>query len=118
MPKRKPIDYTQQYTSGIFRPRDEVEAELASLDRGALPTPPASGPVTSNDASFERTNERTRTRHSFDVFKDQIAALSEIQVRLFRQTGAKPKLGELVQQALDDYIDRMNDRSNERTDLE
>ena len=118
MPRRKPIDYTPQYTGGIFRPHDQVEEELDSLNREDLPASPAPNHTSSNDGSFERTNERKRTRHSFDVFKDQIAALSEIQVRLFRQTGDKPKLGELVQQALDDYIDRMNDRSNERTDLE
>jgi len=118
VPKRKPIDYTPQYTDGIFRPHDQVEAELESLNGDDRSSPPAPNRSGSDDGTFERTNERTRTRHSFDVFKDQIAALSEIQVRLFRQTGAKPKLGELVQQALDDYIDRMNVRSNERTDLE
>jgi hypothetical protein len=32
MPKRKPIDYTPQFGSGIFRPKDEVESERAAID--------------------------------------------------------------------------------------
>lgn len=117
MPRRKPIDYTPQYTGGIFRPRDQVEAELASIDS---PDPDPSlhhKHSSSNDTTIARSNERTKTRHSFDVFKDQITALSEIQVSMLRQTGAKPKLGDLVQQALDEYIERMHDRSNERTEF-
>jgi hypothetical protein len=53
-----------------------------------------------------RTNERPRVRHSFDVFNDQLQALSEIQAQRYNQTGRKPKMGELVQEALDAYIDR------------
>lgn len=32
MPKRKPIDYTPQFGSGIFRPKDEVESERTAID--------------------------------------------------------------------------------------
>lgn len=124
MARRKPIDYTPQYAGGIFRSRDEVEQDLAALGTEA-------GETTPRDPSLERPDERTngrpsaehperaKVRHSFDVYKDQITALTAIQARLFSRTGTKPKLGELVQRALDDYIqtheEHIDDRSNERT---
>ncbi|MCL6554669.1 MAG: hypothetical protein K6W08_16350 [Firmicutes bacterium] len=52
-----------------------------------------------------RTNERPRVRHSFDVYRDQIDALQEIQLLRKRRTGRRPTLGELVQQALDRFIE-------------
>jgi len=58
---------------------------------------------------------RARVRHSFDVGQDQLHALAEIQARIFSETGKKPKLGDLVQEALDLYITRQGKRSNERT---
>jgi hypothetical protein len=40
MPKRKPIDYTPQFGSGIFRPKDEVENERAAIDTAtSIPLP-------------------------------------------------------------------------------
>jgi hypothetical protein len=40
MPKRKPIDYTPQFGSGIFRPKDEVESERAAIDTAtSIPLP-------------------------------------------------------------------------------
>ncbi len=71
-----------------------------------------------DERPFERTNERFVVRHSFDVRQDQLLALADIQTEVFRTMRRKPKLGELVQQALDDYIQRYrrrtNGRSNER----
>jgi len=54
-------------------------------------------------------------RHSFDVYEDQLLALAEVQTALFRKTGRKPKMGELVRTALDAYIQAVNERSDERT---
>ncbi len=56
-----------------------------------------------------------RVRHSFDVWQDQLLGLSEIQADRFSQTGKKPKLGELVQEALDAYIAKERKRTNVRT---
>ena len=40
MPKRKPIDYTPQFGSGIFRPKDEVESERTAIDTAtSIPLP-------------------------------------------------------------------------------
>jgi len=63
----------------------------------------------------ERTNERSRVRHSFDIWQDQLLGLSEIQADRFSRTGRKPKLGELVQEALDAYITKERKRTNVRT---
>jgi hypothetical protein len=45
-----------------------------------------------------------RVRHSFDVRRDQLLDLTTVQIDVFRRTGRKPTLGELVQEALDEYI--------------
>ncbi len=140
--KRAPIDYAPQF-GGIFRPKEAVEHELAELERGTdeetivgsppprsqattiepetdeassqVPHPSQSHVEITNERSNERTVERTRTRHSFDVWQDQLLALTEIQVERFDRTGRKPKLGELVQEALDTYIAQHPKRANVRT---
>ena len=45
-----------------------------------------------------------RVRHSFDVRRDQLVELTGIQMDVFSRTGRKPTMGELVQEALDEYI--------------
>jgi len=63
-----------------------------------------------------RSDERTITRQSFDIYRDQYVALSQIQAARLTATGHKPKMGELVRAALDAYIRKQPDRSNERSD--
>jgi len=58
--------------------------------------------------------ERLRVRHSFDVYHDQLLALAAIQAERFRTTTRKPKIGELVQEAIDAFI-RTNERTNDRS---
>jgi hypothetical protein len=131
--KRSPIDYTPQFGSGIFRPRDVVESELAAEEEraagaagaavSALPaertaTRPTRSPKInerSNEEMNVRTSERTKIRHTFDIFRDQLQALTEIQTARFRRDSRKPKMGELVMEALDAYIAAANERTNERT---
>lgn len=138
--KRAPIEYTPQFGGGIFRSKEAIAEELAELDDiterevvdetsteeagPAAPTIATASRSTSrskgtNERSNERTVERTRVRHSFDIWQDQLLGLSEIQADRFSQSGKKPKLGELVQEALDAYIakerKRTNVRTNERT---
>ncbi|HEV8636989.1 MAG TPA: hypothetical protein VG370_22440 [Chloroflexota bacterium] len=76
----------------------------------------------------ERTNERSgvepleplsmvqRVRHSFDVRRDQLLDLTGIQIDAFRRTGRKPTMGELVQEALDEYIRARRQRAGRSTD--
>jgi hypothetical protein len=142
--KRKPIEYSAQFAPGVFRPVTEIETELEALDRGADAPPDRidARPDVTGRPAVVRTNERTnvrrhttsvvderaeeprrRIRHSFDIWEDQLLSLAEIQAQRFTTTRHKPKLGELVQEALDAYIeqyqtgesDRSSVRSNERT---
>lgn len=136
--KRAPIEYTPQFGGGIFRSKEAIAEELAELDEAidseVINEEPAAEPNTSpraermpstsrlssrsrrtNERSNERTVERTRVRHSFDIWQDQLLGLSEIQADRFSQSGKKPKLGELVQEALDAYIAKERKRTNERT---
>jgi len=120
---RPPIDYKPQ-AAAIFRPREVVEAERTQGEEAPAPVvqkrPNAGTDKRTDDQPNKRTNERTdgrtdertiaRTieratvRHSFDIYRDQLIALGEIQMDIFKRTGKKPKLGPLVQDALDRYI--------------
>ena len=139
--KRPPIDYTPQFGAGIFRPKETIAQELAELDGddsagsghglllagaaqvAAEPDDPSNGSSSQRQPRAQRTNERTnertverlRVRHSFDIWQDQLLRLSEIQAERFSRSGRKPKLGELVQEALDAYIAKERKRPNERT---
>lgn len=59
-----------------------------------------------DERTFERSNERIKIRHSFDIYRDQLLSLSDIQAEIFRQTGKKPKVGDLVQEALDAFVSK------------
>jgi hypothetical protein len=118
MSKRAPIDYTPQSGGEMFRPRAVVENELvvvADDARDELTPIVAAQPWRANGRTNERTNERRIVRHSFDIGHDQLMALAEIQTQIFNQTGRKPKLGPLVQDALDTYIAKQRKRPNGRT---
>lgn len=73
----------------------------------------------SDDRAISRPNERTnhsiqqqdgpprrrrKERHSFDIFADQLLALKQIAVAREAITGARVLLGDLVQEALDHFI--------------
>jgi hypothetical protein len=121
--KRTPIDYKPQFSDAIFRPKEVVESEAAVLEEESVSSttaqPQAQKQVSTKERIIEptniRTNERRKVRHSFDIYEDQLLTLTEIQTSIFRATGKKPKLGELVQQAIDEYIRATKDRPNERT---
>ncbi len=124
MPARKPLDYQPQ-DARIFRPREEVEQELQHVGRQNKRTEERT-----NEQLQEKENERTaeiataqserRTiRHSFDIYADQLQALGRIQLAHWTESGKKPKMGALVQEALDAYIQaqsrpKTNEETNER----
>lgn len=65
-----------------------------------------------NERTFERTNQRTivspknrtKIRHTFDIFEDQLLSLREIALDQEKLFGERVLLGELAQQALDMLI--------------
>jgi hypothetical protein len=92
---------------------DAVEGGNGQVSRRRAQSPRANGSTTAR--TNERTLERSRVRHSFDIWQDQLLGLSEIQADRFSRSGRKPKLGELVQEALDAYIAKERKRTNVRT---
>ncbi len=103
---RTPINY-EQTTGRVFRPASEVQAERDALEQGEVEPVESNQDDGTNERSNERTNgqmERRVIRHSFDIYHDQLMQLGEIQMYLYREAGKKPKLGQLVQDALDRYI--------------
>ena len=76
--------------------------------------------VRSNDRTNKRSNvgsqnttryiihvpaERQKLRRSFDIFKDQQTALDKLQLAAVDADHKKPKLGDMVQEALDLYVE-------------
>src|SRR5437588_452396 len=83
------------------QPREQVPPE--TMKEVSRPRSPSSSART-NGRTNGRTDERAKIRHSFDIYRDQLLELADIQADVFRKTGKKPKVGELVQEALDAYI--------------
>lgn len=63
-----------------------------------------------NKRTKERTNKRTKIRHTFDIYEDQLFKLQEMKIRLRQRRKKKIRIGDLVQQALDQFL-----KKNERT---
>jgi hypothetical protein len=65
-----------------------------------------------SERSNGRNNERTdiriegrhKIRHTFDIFEDQLHALQRMQLEAVQAGKTKPKLGDMVQQALDAFL--------------
>lgn len=65
-----------------------------------------------NERTFERTfqriniptKKRTKIRHTFDIFEDQLLSLREIALDQEKMFGERVLLGDLAQQALDMLI--------------
>lgn len=73
-----------------------------------------------NEPTLERSNERTeqriKIRHTFDIFKDQLVSLHSLQLKTIQEKNYKPKLGDMIQEALDAYIQKkLNEPCNERS---
>ena len=74
-------------------------------------------------ATNERAQQRTKIRHTFDIFTDQLQGLHQVQLEILQAEIKKPKLGDMVQEALDDYLVKQGitinepktERSNERS---
>ena len=105
----------------------EVAAPPPAADASAPPQgmsaaiPAAQGIQQREDErKHERRNEptldRTKVRHSFDVYQDQVLALGDIQQAAARAHGKRPWLGDLVQEALDRYIQSKHRREGRTPD--
>ena len=68
-----------------------------------------------NDRSNARLARRSTVRHAFDVYRDQLYRLAQLQMTAYRRTGSKPTLGSLVREALDIFLERSTVRTTDRT---
>jgi hypothetical protein len=63
-----------------------------------------------NERLNERSNKRTfkmkriKTRHTFDIYQDQLTSLLAIQLEKVQAGKKKPKLGKMVSAAIDLYL--------------
>jgi len=61
------------------------------------------------DDVMRRTGERQITRHSFNFYRDQVEALRRLGAEAMAQ-GRETNLSAFVRQAVDDYLDRQQQR--------
>ena len=115
MPKRAPLDPQQFQVALPPQARDPLDSIIPTAPQSpANQAPPKTGETATSpkrENAERRTREtakmdgmRPRTRQGFDVFRDQIVALNELQVAFYRKTGKKPSMGEMVRTALDEQI--------------
>jgi len=58
----------------------------------------------SNVGKNERTFQRGKIRHTFDIYEDQLLSLKEVAIARQKLFGERVLLGDLVQEALDTLI--------------
>ena len=69
--------------------------------------------VRTNDRTNERPNikpKRRKIRHAFDIYEDQLFALQMRQLEAVRVSKKKPKLGKMVQDAIDLYLKHIKNK--------
>ena len=105
---------------GLFRKRKRCAgANGGRQDAGTRPNKQKARTEGTNEATKQRFTERTvkrpfertKIRHTFDVFADQVTSLKHIQLEREETFAKRYLLGELVQEALDLFITR--ERKNE-----
>lgn len=72
----------------------------------------------SNEETNEPTNERLiqqstvrkKIRHTFDIFADQLMSLRELSIEQEKTFGDRVLLGDLAQQALDQFISKQRNK--------
>lgn len=113
MSKRVPLDTNQFHVDLPPVRRDPLDTLIPQL-------PPVSNSNTEakNVHSDVRTNERTTVqkpirliiRHAFDIYSDQLYGLQAIQLEAVQNGKKKPKLGTMVQKALDLYLQQKREK--------
>ncbi|MCI0558940.1 MAG: hypothetical protein MN733_10625 [Nitrososphaera sp.] len=90
-----------------------ADGPLESLESNTTTSPPEQEKGKRTDVrTYQRPNERTdvrkkkrvKIRHAFDIFEDQLRDLQLLQLEAVRRGKRKPKLGVMVQQAIDSFL--------------
>jgi hypothetical protein len=109
---RKPVSRTPVESSPFLaEPPKTPKPNNAKSERAAgqpqvddIVTPSEISAISSVARSTVRSSERTKIRHSFDIFSDQLFALRDLAYDRQRGSVKKVPLGDLVQEALDLYL--------------
>jgi hypothetical protein len=116
-PKRATVDDpTPSLPTPMVQPQSLPETRVTAPHSPAPQTEQGTNEETF-DRSNERSVERRKVRHTFDIFQDQLSSLRKLQLEREETFGKRYLLGDLVQEALDLFItkQRNNDESFERT---
>jgi len=105
-PKNEKIQITKKRTSE----RSLEATDQRNKQRTVRPT---------KQPTIEVSNNRMMIRHTFDIFDDQLQALYLYQLECVQNGSHKPKMGDMIQEALDGYLAKQgvgkNDLKNERS---
>jgi hypothetical protein len=115
--KKRPEEISFQGASILEKPKTKKRSKPAkkrqkSRSERTSERTNARSSVRSNDRTgtkeifhckIEVPSERRKVRHSFDIFEDQKSALEKLQLAIANQEGTKPSLGDMVQEAIDQY---------------
>jgi hypothetical protein len=98
-----------QQTLGQTVPKTPAQQGVPPTSRTVEPslvhsTVPPAEPSTLRP--FDRTTERTKVRHSFDVFFDQLLTLRQLALAREATSGKRVLLGDLVQEAIDMLLEK------------
>jgi hypothetical protein len=66
--------------------------------------------VPPNEGTNVARKSRIKVRHTFDIYQDQLLALQAVQLEAVQRGKKKPKLGDMVQKAIDSYLKKIVDR--------
>lgn len=69
--------------------------------------------VRTSESTNVRKEKRVKIRHAFDIFEDQLRALHTLQLKAVQAGRTKPKLGEMVQKAIDMFLENEQDGQRE-----
>lgn len=97
----------------IEKPRQGKTPKPPSFQRGKDKEKPKQNERSNertNVPTLERKNERVILRHTFDIFKDQLRDLQLLQLNAVKSDKKKPKLGEMVRQAIDNFLVRKEEK--------
>jgi hypothetical protein len=110
---KKPLDpvaIANELRSGSLhfqRPQKTAPEPVQAPSAAVLPSPrverqlPDPVPV---ERVRERSKERKKIHHSFDIFDDQLMSLRELVINREKKMRKRVRISELVQEALDDLF--------------
>jgi hypothetical protein len=99
--------FSSQKPKNTLTPPPPLSIVESSKNTGVRTTQRTNEPTferKSESSNARKTKKRVQIRHTFDIYQDQLRSLHTLQLEAIRAGKKKPKLGKLVQKALDQYL--------------